>query len=98
MYASFPSADATISWGSGPAGTRATICKFAGSTMISELSLFSSTSNAGEGVCAMVKFAANRKTLNAPAAQIDLGPEFIHRLLIIPPDASKSFQQILHSC
>src|SRR2546430_10455639 len=58
--------------------------------MASELSLFSSTSNAGEGVCAAVKFAASRKTPNAPAAQIDLGPEFIHGLLIIPPTPPKA--------
>src|SRR6267378_8060142 len=103
MYASLPSADATISWGSGPAGTRATICKVAGSTIASELSLFSSTSNAGEGVCAAVKFAASRKTPNAPVRQIELRPEFIHRLIIPPlPHAklpSKYYTLVAHhSC
>jgi|SRR5580704_13342066 hypothetical protein len=52
MYATRPSVDATISCGSVPAGTRATIFMLAGSTIAIALSLFSSTSNAGDGVCA----------------------------------------------
>src|SRR5882724_9606966 len=57
--------------------------------MASELSLFSSTSNAGEGVCAAVKFAASRKTPNAPMRQIELRPEFIHRLIVSPLPLTK---------
>src|SRR5207248_4289328 len=71
MYASLPFGDATISCGSGPVGTRATICKFAGSTIASELSLFSNTSNAEEGVCTAVKFAATKKTPSTDAPQIE---------------------------
>src|SRR5947208_13820954 len=71
MYARLPSGDATISCGSCPAGTRATICKFAGSTIASMLSLFSRTSNAGEGVCASARFAATKKTPSTDAPQIE---------------------------
>src|SRR5882757_3216194 len=57
MYATLPSVDATISCGSVPAGTRATTLMLAGSTIAIVLSLFSSTSNAGDGVCANVDAA-----------------------------------------
>src|SRR6266581_7070975 len=84
MEATWPSADVTISWGSGPAGTRATIRKFAGSTMANELSLFSSTSNAGEGVCAAVKFAPSRRTPSTAVRQIELRADFIECTVIFP--------------
>src|SRR5467141_3181628 len=52
--------------------------------MASELSLFSSTSNAGEGICAAAKFAPSSKTPNTAAPQIEVRPEFIRRLIISP--------------
>ena len=57
--------------------------------MASELSLFSSTSNAGEGVCAAAKFAPSSKTPNTGAPQIEVRREFIHRLIISPLPRTK---------
>jgi hypothetical protein len=54
------------------------------------LSLFSSTSNVGEGVCAAAKFPASRKTPSTAASKIELRPEFIHRLAILPPTRTKA--------
>src|SRR5437899_3092922 len=52
MYAYFPSSDATISCGSSPAGTRPTTFNVPGSTIAIDLSFFSSTSKAGDGIWA----------------------------------------------
>jgi len=57
--------------------------------MASELSLFSSTSNAGEGVCATAKFATSSKTPNIAAPQIEVRREFIHRFIISPLPRAK---------
>jgi hypothetical protein len=57
--------------------------------MASELSLFSSTSNTGEGVCPAAKFAPSNKTPNTAATLIEVRPEFIHRLIMSPLPPAK---------
>src|SRR5882762_6317344 len=48
-----------ISWGSGPAETRARICRVEGSTRATVLSLFASTRSVGEGACANAAITMN---------------------------------------
>src|SRR5438874_89627 len=73
MYASLPSSDAITSWGSWPAGTRATTCKLSGSTMASVSSLFSSTSSAGgEGICAETRIATSSIIPRQPVSSLEL--------------------------
>src|ERR1700722_5879028 len=75
MYATRPSVDATISCGSVPAGTRATIFMLAGSTIAIALSLFSNTSSAADGVCA----ATDAATPNSSAAAAHSSPTIFSR-------------------
>src|SRR5579863_914470 len=93
MYATRPSVDATISCGSVPAGTRATTFMLAGSTIAIALSLFSRTSNAGDGVCADADeptIIANAQTAHA------LPTNFRHRPVAVISH-SPSGTSILHS-
>src|SRR6266851_1806759 len=80
MYANLPSGEDSTSWGSGPAGTRPTILRDAGSTIASSLSSFSRMNKAGDGVCASTQLVATknagRKRLSFPRPKIkrDLDP------------------------
>src|SRR3981081_1219310 len=65
MYATFPLEEVMISWGSWPTGTRPSIFKLVGSTIARESSLFSRTSNAGDGVCAAAHRAVNTRSPKA---------------------------------
>src|SRR6266481_4737685 len=69
MYASLPSDEDSTSWGSGPAGTRPTILRDAGSTIASVLSPFSRMSRAVGGVCAVTQVVP---TKNAARNRLDL--------------------------
>src|SRR5215475_4981978 len=90
MYARRPSSDTTTSCGSSPAGTRATGCRLAASTITSELSLLSRTRSAADGVsAARAPTAASRQTNRHKYDRVDishtllpanaLGPTFVLR-------------------
>src|SRR5216683_2514158 len=78
MYAYLPSGEDSTSCGSGPAGTRPTIFRDAGSTIASVLSLFSRMSKAGDGVCASTQLVATkhaarkRQNVSRPKIKRDL--------------------------
>src|ERR1700674_3873895 len=95
MYASLPSGEDSTSWGSGPAATRPTILRDAGSTIASVLASFSRMSKAGEGVCASTQVVttknAGRKRLSLPRPQIRME---LGLLIVTPISAARAWRAL----
>src|SRR5579864_466158 len=88
MYASFPSSDATISWGSGPEGMRASTCSVAGSTIATVLSLFANTRSVPDEPCAnavlTMKIAATKQPVMRRKSLV---------IIVISPNHYSQFRQ-----